>query len=59
MTTVAAAAEELGSSVDEIGRQVGASADLAQAAVREAAATAQLVQALSSAARAGRRGRRR
>jgi len=49
--TVAAAAEELGSSVDEIGRQVVASADLAQVAVREAGATTDLVQALSTGAR--------
>jgi len=49
--TVAAAAEELGASVDEIGRQVVASADLAQVAVREAGATTDLVQALSTGAR--------
>ncbi|AWN49632.1 methyl-accepting chemotaxis protein [Methylobacterium terrae] len=47
---VAAAAEELGASVDEIGRQVGGSADLARAAVGDADATAQHVQALSEAA---------
>ena len=47
--TVAAAAEELGSSVHEIGRQVQGSASLAEAAVREAGATAALVQDLSSA----------
>ena len=54
VNTVAAAAEELGSSVDEIGRQVVASADLAQVAVREAGATTDLVQALSSGARSVR-----
>ncbi|MGW5961088.1 methyl-accepting chemotaxis protein, partial [Methylorubrum thiocyanatum] len=47
--TVAAAAEELGSSVQEIGRQVNGSAHLAQAAVTEAAQTADLVQELSGA----------
>ena len=47
--TVAAAAEELGSSVQEIGRQVQGSAELAGAAVREASATAELVQELSGA----------
>ncbi|TGD96142.1 HAMP domain-containing methyl-accepting chemotaxis protein [Methylobacterium nonmethylotrophicum] len=47
---VAAAAEELGASVDEIGRQVGGSADLAREAVGEADATATHVQALSEAA---------
>jgi methyl-accepting chemotaxis protein len=46
--TVAAAAEELGSSVDEIGRQAQSSADLARAAVRDADGTADLVQALST-----------
>ena len=51
VNTVAAAAEELGSSVDEIGRQVVASADLAQVAVREAATTTDLVQELSTGAR--------
>ncbi|MCJ2137200.1 methyl-accepting chemotaxis protein [Methylobacterium sp. J-026] len=51
VNTVAAATEELGSSVNEIGRQVGASADLALVAVREAGATASLVQELSGAAR--------
>ncbi len=50
VNTVAAAAEELGSSVLEIGRQVDGSADLAQAAVAEAAHTAVLVQNLSAAA---------
>jgi len=49
--TVAAAAEELGSSVDEIGRQVVASADLARVAVSEAAATTGLVRELSTGAR--------
>ncbi|KQO71371.1 chemotaxis protein [Methylobacterium sp. Leaf87] len=47
--TVAAAAEELGSSVQEIGRQVQGSAELAGVAVREAGATAALVQELSGA----------
>ena len=47
--TVAAAAEELGSSVQEIGRQVSGSAQLAQAAVNEAAQTASLVQELNGA----------
>lgn len=47
--TVAAAAEELGSSVQEIGRQVSGSAQLARAAVDEAAQTATLVQELSGA----------
>ncbi|WP_267428125.1 methyl-accepting chemotaxis protein [Methylobacterium sp. GC_Met_2] len=51
VNTVAAAAEELGSSVDEIGRQVVASADLAQVAAREAATTTGLVQELSTGAR--------
>ncbi len=46
--TVAAAAEQLGSSVQEIGRQVSGSADLAQAAVGEAEQTARLVQQLSA-----------
>ena len=50
VNTVAAAAEELGASVSEIGRQVGGSADLAQAAVAEAEATARHVDALSQAA---------
>ena len=50
VNTVAAAAEELGSSVAEIGRQVSGSADLAQAAVAEANATAGLVQDLAQAA---------
>ncbi|GJD66836.1 methyl-accepting chemotaxis protein [Methylobacterium frigidaeris] len=49
VNTVAAAAEELGSSVQEIGRQVNGSAQLAQAAVIEAAQTASLVQDLSGA----------
>ncbi|MCJ2079789.1 methyl-accepting chemotaxis protein [Methylobacterium sp. J-090] len=48
--TVAAAAEELGVSVQEIGRQVGGSADLAQGAVMEADQTAALVQTLAQAA---------
>ncbi|MBB2965212.1 methyl-accepting chemotaxis protein [Methylobacterium sp. R2-1] len=49
VSTVAAAAEQLGSSVQEIGRQVNGSAQLAQAAVSEAAQTAGLVQDLSGA----------
>ncbi|AWN51080.1 methyl-accepting chemotaxis protein [Methylobacterium sp. 17Sr1-1] len=49
VSTVAAAAEELGSSVQEIGRQVNGSAQLAQAAVDEAAQTTELVQELSGA----------
>jgi methyl-accepting chemotaxis protein len=49
VSTVAAAAEELGSSVQEIGRQVSGSSDLAQTAVGEADQTLQLVQALSQA----------
>ncbi|MER2267310.1 methyl-accepting chemotaxis protein [Methylobacterium oxalidis] len=48
--TVAAAAEELGSSVAEIGRQVSGSADLALVAVGEADRTTELVHALSLAA---------
>ncbi|MGF3022210.1 methyl-accepting chemotaxis protein [Methylobacterium aquaticum] len=47
--TVAAASEELGSSVTEIGRQVQGSAALAEAAVVEADGTARLVQELSGA----------
>lgn len=47
--TVAAAAEQLGSSVQEIGRQVNGSAQLAQAAVTEAAQTAGFMQELSGA----------
>ena len=42
--TVAAAAEELGASVQEIGRQVGGSADLARMAVAEADQTGALVR---------------
>ena len=48
--TVAAAAEELGASVHEIGRQVGASADMAQRAVGEADHSAALIHELSQAA---------
>jgi methyl-accepting chemotaxis protein len=48
--TVAAAAEQLGASVLEIGRQVDGSADLARGAVAEAGETAGLVQELSDAA---------
>ncbi|MCJ2083707.1 methyl-accepting chemotaxis protein [Methylobacterium sp. J-090] len=50
VNTVAAAAEELGVSVQEIGRQVSGSAQMAQAAVTEAGATAVLVQELAQAA---------
>ncbi|MFB0487471.1 methyl-accepting chemotaxis protein [Methylobacterium sp. OAE515] len=50
VNTAASAAEELGSSVQEIGRQVSGSAALTQAAVEEAESTAQLVQDLSGAA---------
>ncbi|MBY0250779.1 MAG: methyl-accepting chemotaxis protein, partial [Methylobacterium organophilum] len=50
VNTVAAAAEELGSSVQEIGRQVSGSAELARVAVAEATNTVALVQDLSSAA---------
>ncbi|GEP12147.1 methyl-accepting chemotaxis protein [Methylobacterium gnaphalii] len=49
VTTVAAAAEELGASVEEIGRQVSASAGMAQVAVSEADQSAALVQELSTA----------
>ncbi|TNC14846.1 HAMP domain-containing protein [Methylobacterium terricola] len=48
--TVAAAAEELGVSVQEIGRQVDGSARLAEAAVAEAARTDEAVHGLSRAA---------
>ncbi|MBP1180600.1 methyl-accepting chemotaxis protein [Methylobacterium sp. PvR107] len=48
--TVAAAAEELGASVLEIGRQVDGSAELARGAVVQAGETAGLVQELSIAA---------
>ncbi|MCJ2050761.1 methyl-accepting chemotaxis protein [Methylobacterium sp. J-070] len=48
--TVAAAAEELGASVQEIGRQVDGSTDLARGAVVQAEETAGLVQELSAAA---------
>ncbi|MEE8629855.1 MULTISPECIES: methyl-accepting chemotaxis protein [Methylobacterium] len=47
--TVAVAAEELGASVQEISRQVGGSADLAQRAVAEADRTGAQVQELSAA----------
>ena len=47
--TVAAAAEELGSSVQEIGRQVGGSTELAHLAVSEADQTSVLMHELSSA----------
>ena len=50
VNTVAAATEQLGSSVQEIGRQVDGSARLATLAVNEAARTASLVQELSLAA---------
>ena len=49
VNTVAAAAEELGSSVQEIGRQVAGSAQLARTAVDEAGQTAALVQELNGA----------
>ncbi|MEE7469258.1 methyl-accepting chemotaxis protein [Methylobacterium oryzae] len=48
--TVAAAAEELCASVQEIGRQVDGSAELARSAVVQAGDTAGLVQELSTAA---------
>ncbi|MHB2210441.1 methyl-accepting chemotaxis protein [Methylobacterium sp. CM6257] len=48
--TVAAAAEQLGASVQEIGRQVDGSADLARVAVVQAGETASLVEELSAAA---------
>ncbi|WP_342110212.1 methyl-accepting chemotaxis protein [Methylobacterium sp. SI9] len=48
--TVAAAAEQLGASVQEISRQVDGSADLARSAVVQAGSTASLVQELSAAA---------
>ena len=48
--TVAAATEELSSSVAEIGRQVTLSSNVAQKAVAEAERTNQTVQSLSSAA---------
>ncbi len=47
--TVAVAAEELGASVQEIGRQVGGSADLARRAVMEADQAGALVQELNAA----------
>ncbi|WP_426314285.1 methyl-accepting chemotaxis protein [Methylobacterium fujisawaense] len=47
--TVAAAAEELGSSIEEIGRQISGSVDLAQTAVDEASETTRLVEALHQA----------
>ncbi|MCJ2055217.1 methyl-accepting chemotaxis protein [Methylobacterium sp. J-048] len=50
VTTVAAAAEQLGAAVQEIGRQVTGSADLARIAVDEAIGTVTLVQDLSAAA---------
>ncbi|MCJ2136440.1 methyl-accepting chemotaxis protein, partial [Methylobacterium sp. J-026] len=50
VNTVAAATEELGSSIQEISRQVTGSTDLAQKAVGEADQTAALVGALSEAA---------
>ncbi|NPB48432.1 methyl-accepting chemotaxis protein, partial [Shigella sonnei] len=49
VNTVASAAEELGASVQEIGRQVANSAGLAQQAVTEADQAAALVSALNSA----------
>ena len=50
VNTAASAAEELGASVQEIGRQVSSSSALTQAAVEEADATGHLVQDLSGAA---------
>ncbi|MCJ2092529.1 methyl-accepting chemotaxis protein [Methylobacterium sp. J-072] len=50
VNTAASAAEELESSVQEIGRQVSNAAALTQAAVEDAASTAHLVQELSGAA---------
>ncbi|CAM3267039.1 methyl-accepting chemotaxis protein [Methylobacterium mesophilicum] len=50
VNTAASAAEELESSVQEIGRQVSSAAALTQAAVEDAASTAHLVQELSGAA---------
>ncbi len=49
VNTVAVAAEELGASVQEIGRQVSGSTEVAQKAVVEADQTAMLVQELSGA----------
>ncbi|WP_417667107.1 cache domain-containing protein [Roseibium sp.] len=48
--TVAAAAEELAASVAEIGRQVGASSEIASQAAAQASETNQRVQGLSEAA---------
>ena len=50
VNTVAAATKELGGSIQEIGRQVQGSTDLAQLAVGEADQTAALVAELSAAA---------
>jgi methyl-accepting chemotaxis protein len=50
VTSVAGSAEELGASVHEIGRQVGHSADLARAAVKEADTTGSIVAELSQGA---------
>ncbi|MDF2598740.1 MAG: methyl-accepting chemotaxis protein [Methylobacterium brachiatum] len=50
VNTAASAAEELETSVQEIGRQVSNAAALTQAAVEDAASTAHLVQELSGAA---------
>jgi methyl-accepting chemotaxis protein len=50
VNTAAAAAEELGTSVQEIGRQVSSSTAMTQAAVEDAESTAHLVQDLSGAA---------
>jgi methyl-accepting chemotaxis protein len=50
VSAAAAAAEELGTSVEEIGRQVTSSTALTQAAVEDADSTAGLVQDLSGAA---------
>ncbi|MGU3666307.1 methyl-accepting chemotaxis protein [Methylobacterium sp. A49B] len=50
VNTAAAAAEELGTSVQEIDRQVSSSTAMTQAAVEDAESTAHLVQDLSGAA---------
>ncbi|WP_366848729.1 hypothetical protein [Methylobacterium sp.] len=49
VATVASAAEELGSSIQEIARQVSGSSRLARTAVSEATEAASLVQDLSQA----------
>ncbi len=50
--TVAAAAEELSASIDEIGRQVGKSRDIARQAAEQAAETDGRIQGLAAAAAA-------